>query len=235
MKATTASPESFNGSPVRLDSVDSYIFGGLQERFLSVFNTKAIWTTSSDKVKALEKLFPDRNAPGGKITYPYAFLIINSWQKMGERGNLRAASLRGTQVMVSNDELTTLKTRFMPVDFAVSVEWYSNSFKDLQDIGRRWMFAPQRGHLNFNIDYGQTVFGIKVVPEDSVNFPQREADPDNVQEYMMTTTLLLHGFISEPEMIQQQVVETVEGTVSTDLPATEANTLWVFKTPPIRK
>lgn len=231
MKATTAPPESYNGSPVRLDSVDSFVFSGLQGKFLSTFNTKTVWTTSTDKVKALEKLFPDKNA---KITYPYAFLIPSSWQKNGERGNIRSSSLRGTKVMVSTDNKSTLKVRFLPVDFTVTVEWYSNSFDDLTDIGRRWLFLPQRGGLNFNIDYGETTFTIKTVPEDNINFPQREADPDNVQEYMMTTTLLVQGYISETETIEQQVIDTVEITGTTALPATEASTLWTFKTPPPR-
>lgn len=227
--------ESVNGTPVRLDTVDHYILAGLQSRFLSEFNTKTVWTTSTDKVKALEKLFPDGKAPGGKITYPYAFLILDSWQKSSDRASLRSSSMRGTAVMVGTDDRTLLRTRFLPVDFTINVEWYSNSFDVIQDIGRRWMFAQQRGYLNFSVDYGQSDFSIKVVPEDNVRFPMREADPDNVQEYMMTTSLVMQGFISEPELTQQQVIETVEITAATQFPPTQEGTLWVFKTPPIRK
>lgn len=229
MKATTAPPESVNGVPIRLDAVDNFIFEGLQSRFLSTFNTKTVWSTSTDRIKSLEKLFPDKKAP---ITYPYAFLKLASWQRAEDRGSIRAASMRGARVSVSTDNRTTTKVRLLPVDFTVSVEWYSNSFKDLLDISRRWMFISQKGSLNFQVEYGQTSFDIKTVPDTSVNFPTREADPDNVQEYMMETTLVVLGYISETEPMSEQVIDVVDITATTSVPISESTTLWSFKTPP---
>ena len=230
MKPTTASAQSFNGVAQRIDSVDAFIMQGIQERLLSVFNTPTVWTTSTDKVKALEKLFPDSNK---KLEYPYAILMLNSWQKAEDRGSLRAASLRGTRVMINTDETNSWNTRFLPVDFSIGVEWYGSSYKDMLDMGRRWIFLAQRGNLNFQVEYGQTTFDIKMLPDSSVNFPLREADPDNVQEYMVALTMVVQGFISETEPINVTVVNTVEinGAVEGDL--TPEGTLWAFKTPPL--
>lgn len=208
-----------------LEPVDSFIFEGLQSRFLEVFNTPTVWSTSTDKVKALEKLFPDKNA---KIVYPYAFLGLTSWSRSDERGSNRAASIRGTRVAISTDEKSSTTLRFMPTDFNISVEWYSNSFKDLLEFSRKWMFIRERGHLNFKIDFGQTSFDVKTVPETNITFPKREADPDNVQEYFLETSLIVHGYISENELMSTPVVDTIN--LTTALP--EGTVLWQFKSPP---
>ena len=228
MKATSKSSQEFNGSTVRFDPVDAFVNSGLQQRFLSVFNTKTVWTTSTDKVKAVDKLFPEGKE---RISYPYAFLIPSSWTKSRERASLRSTSMRGTRVSVATNNRTTLKVRIMPIDFSVTVEWTSNSFEDLQDIARRWLFIQERGSLNFQIEYGQTAFDISTVPDDTVTFPMREADPDNVQEYLMTTNLLVRGWISEPEAIEEQVIEQLEvsGVLTGD--ASTEGTFMRFRTP----
>lgn len=230
MKATSAAPEVYNGAPVRLDSVDSFIFQGLQDRFLSVFNTPTVWSTSTAKVKALDKLFKDKGKP---VSYPYAFLSLNTWQRAEDRASIRASTLRGTRVSVSTDSVSTYSVRFLPVDFTIGVEWYFNNYGDLLDASRRWMFIQQRGSLNFQVGYGQTSFDIKTVPEPSVTFPKREADPDNVQEYMLETSLNLLGYISETEVIQQGVVNTVEITASLTDPPTPESVAWTFKSKPV--
>ena len=231
MKATTAPAQSFNGSPDRLESVDNYIMQGLQDRFLSVFNTPTVWCTSTDKVKAVDKIFADT---GGKVTYPYAALVLNSWQRADDRMSLRVASMRGVRVAISTDARTTQKARIIPMDFSVSIEWYFNSFKDMKDTARRWLFIQQKGSLNFQVQYGETYFDIKTLPDTSVNFPKREADPDNVQEYVLETNLVIQGVISEVETTQQQVIDSVEGEAVTSLPSSESTTLWQFKSRPPR-
>lgn len=230
MKATSVAPEEQNGVPVRYPkSVDQFILEGVQQQFLKLFNMPSVWTTSTDKIKALEKIFPDKQQPDFKITYPYAFLILGAWQKSPDRGNRRASSLRGTRVDVSTDVKSSTNVRTLPVDMTVSVEMYFNRYLDMTDTGRRWMFMQERGSLNFQIAYGQSSFDISVIPEDNITFPQREADPDNVQEYVMTTSMVIRGHISETEPIQVPVIDqvVVEGSTNAD-PST---VIWSFKSP----
>lgn len=230
MKATSRSPESISGTPIRLDTVDKFIFDGLQSSMLKVFNTPTVWSTSTDKVKALEKLFPNKNAP---LVYPYAILSLLSWERAEDRGSLRHASMRGTRISVGNDEKSLLQVRFLPVNFTISLEWYSNSFLNVNDFGRRWLFAAMRGQLNFQVDYGDSNFDIKVVPAYDLTFPKREADPDNIQEYVVETTLIVQGFISEAEPISHPVIDTVLVTaVDGTQPANTINsTFFEFTTP----
>ena len=227
MNPNTLAPETVNGSPLRLDPLDNYIYAGLQQQFLSLFNTKTIWTTSTDKIKAIEKLFADNEK---KVTYPYAFLMLDSWTKSEDRGNRRASSIRGTRVSITNDSKASQNVRFLPVDFSIEVEWFTNSFKEVTQFGRLWMFVQERGSLNFQVAYGQSTFDIKVIPDSSITFPKREADPDNVQEYMVTTRLLMQGYISEENAFEQPVVDTLE--INTMLKGENA-VVWSYKTPPL--
>lgn len=214
-------------SSLTLDPIDAFVFQGLQKQFLSVFNTPTVWTTSTDKTKALAKLFPE------KIAYPHAFLFLETWTTSETRRSLRASTLRGTRVAVSTDNKTTQNVRILPVDYEVKIEWHFNSYQNVLAVGRKWLFLANSGALNFQVDYGQSVFDIRSELVKNVTFPQREADPDNVQEYVLETSLTLQGYISEAETFQQQVIDTVEitGYVGKVSSVSEA---WSFKTPSIK-
>lgn len=222
--ATSRSPESFNGTPVRLETVDRFVFEGLQQKFLDTFNCPTVWTTATDKTKSLDLLFA-RNKK--TVSYPYAFLILNSWEVSEQRMNLRESTLRGTRVSISDDKKSTLEMRFLPVDFNVAVDFRTNSYLHLKDFARRWLISSRMGRLNFNIDFGETTFGVKVVPEASVNFPQREASPDNVQEYEASLNLIIQGYISESEVVEQQVIDTVQMDMGVNNTETQ-NNFWSF-------
>ncbi len=227
MKATDKAAEEVNNVPHRIENIEKLIFAGVQQKFLDVFNSKIVWTTSTDKVQAVKKAFKD------KVEYPYATLELGSWVTATDRSSLRAPSLRGARVEISTDEKNSFNVRILPTDFTVSVEWHFNSGKDMLDTANRWSFTNTRGNMNFDIQFGQSLFGIRVLADTSVNFPLREADPDNIQEYVMTTSLQIQGFISESERINVPVIDTLEITVATDDPITKPDTvLWTFQTPP---
>lgn len=229
MKATTRSPESYNGVPTRLDTVDKFIFDGLQARVFETFNTPSVWTTSTDKVRSVDKLFGKN---GKEVSYPYAFLVLNTWTRSEDRMNLKFGTLRGTRVAVSDDMKSTIEIRFMPVDFQVTMEFVTNNFKDITDFGRRWLLSSTTGRLNFQVEYGSTSFDVRSVLDGTVNFPKREADPENVQEYQAETSLVIQGFISESEPVQQGVIDTVSISAATGLPSDPATgTFWKFDIP----
>ena len=197
---------------------------------LKVFNTPTVWSTSTDRVKALEKLFPDKNT---KLVYPYAFLFLNSWEMAADRGSLRHSSMRGTRIAVASDEKSLMQVRFLPVNFSIGVEWCSNSFLNVTDFARRWMFALSRGQLNFQVGYGDSNFDIKVTPAMDLTFPRREADPENIQEYIVEASLTLQGIISESEPVAHPVVDTLHivATDGTQISGTVNSTFFEFSTP----
>jgi hypothetical protein len=227
MKATDRSPESYTGLPMRLETVDRFVADGLQQRFFDVFNTPAAWVTSTDKAKIVDKLFAHNN---NKVSYPYVFLRLNTWELSEQRMSIRHGTLRGTRVSVSEDTRTTVEMRYLPVDFQVGVEFVTNNYRDMLDFGRRWLLSGLNGGLNFQIEFGETRFDIKTIIDRNINFPLREADPENVQEYTTDGGLIMQGYISESEVIKQEIIDKVEIQMSVQDTRPESS-FWKFQIP----
>lgn len=213
---TNTSQAAVSGLNLNLDPIQKFIFDGFQQRFLSVFGARSVWTSSTDKVQSLRRLFAD-----GSKTYPYAFFVLSSWTEATDRGNTNMHARHGHLVSVSSDQLRGYRMHLIPVDMQVTVEFVTNDFKDVLKYATNWMFARRLGRLKFDISYGMTQFGVSVVPSESIQFPLREADPDNVSEYVATSDLVINGFVSDPTLIEQQIADTIQldGKLQENLPA----------------
>jgi hypothetical protein len=111
---------------------------------------------------------------------------------------------------VSSDTKRFYRVHFMPEDFEIGVELVTNRYEDLLRFNNTWKFARKRGWLKFEVAYGSASFGIGVNMDQSVTFPQRPADPDEVQEYVMSATLEVGGYISDPVLLEGQVKDTIQ-------------------------
>lgn len=211
-----SSQAAVSGLNLNLDPVQKFIFEGFQKRFLTVFGARSVWTTSTDKVQALKRLFSD-----GARSYPYAFLVLSSWTEATDRGNTNMHARYGHMVSVSSDQLRGYRMQLVPVDMQVTVEFITNDFKQVLNYATSWMLARRLGRLKFDVAYGMTHFGVSVVPSESIQFPMREADPDNVSEYLASADLVINGFVSDPTLIEQQIADTVQldGKLQENLPA----------------
>ena len=185
--------------------VERLIFDGLQRSFLRVFKAPSVWVTSSDKVKATSRLF------GGKsVSYPYVYLTLNSSTTPEDRQNTSVAARRGMIATVSTDTKRYFRVNFLPEDFEVGVELVTNRYEDLLRFNNTWKFARKRGWLKFEVAYGSVSFGVSVLLEPTVSFPQRTAEPDEVQEYVMSSTLTVLGYLSDPILLEGQVTDTIQ-------------------------
>jgi hypothetical protein len=198
-----------SGLNLQLTPVENLIFDGLQRSFLRVFKTPAVWSTSTDKVKAIASLFN-----GHPIRYPYAVLSLSSTSEAVDRFNVSNTARRGTTVVVSSDQKRSFRVQFIPVDFEVSVEFYSNSYQNLLTFSNEWLFARRLGWLKFEVAYGSKSFSIGIEQEPNLSIPQREADPNESQEYLLTTILKIVGHISYATLIEGQIKDTVSVSTS---------------------
>ena len=218
-----------SGLNITLDPIETFIFAGLQKRFTEVFEAKSVWDTSSDRTKLLQKLFgtPAAGASETKVQYPYAFLTLNTVIDSEARGNLKALSLYGiSAVVMADDKKRAFRVKLSPNDFAISVEFVTNNYKDVLAYANKWVFARKNGWLRFNVLYANSVTPIAVDLDGTVPIPKREADLTNVQEYVVQTTLTVQGYMSFATLIEQQIVDTV--LVSTELSAEGSSTTWSF-------
>lgn len=212
-----------------LDPIEKFVFDGLQKRFTEVFEAKSIWATSSDKTKLLQKLFgnPASGAAEVQIQYPYAFLNLGTGMPSDIRGNIKYMSLHGlSAVLMVDDQKRAYRVKLQATDFTVTIEYVTNSYADVLKYANRWMFARTGGWLRYNVQYGNSVLTVATDLDGTVQFPQREADLTNVQEYTVTTTLTLQGFMSFATLMEQQVIDTV--VITPQLGAEGSTTTWNF-------
>ena len=222
---------------ITLEPVDKFIFDGIQTKFLELFNVPTAWVTSTDDVRILDRLFPDQNKTTSR--YPYAFLKINTWETVEDRGNNRAMALRGIPVANSTDGKSFLYARLLPISFSVNVRFVSNSFVQITNFARTWLLASKAGGFSFQVEYGLTTLDIRIVADTSITFPQREASPENVQEYTAEVNLSVLGYVSDVELRQANVLDQVNITaqtagsipVSPTAPIPNPATFWSYASP----
>lgn len=206
MQATTiGSSAEISGLTLTLDPVENFVFSGIQQKFTEKFGCPTVWSTSTDSIQQVSKAQGGRN----QVSYPYIILTMDAYTLSSTRGNLKNQALRGAQSVVVTDEKRTYRVHYLPLDFDVSVELRANSFAQVSSFASRWMFARVLGWLKFDVQYGTQHFGIGVEPSDSINIPKRDAEPSAVQEYILNSTLKVQGFISMPELLEQQIVDNL--------------------------
>ena len=224
---TTAAKSGIN---LVVDPVEKFIFAGLQERALEVFEAKSIWATSTDKTKLLQKLFGNTAAGAAetKVTYPYMVFILSTVTQAENRGSIKVMNLHGLHSAIKTDDdmKRVFRTKLSPTDFMVNVEYVTNNFQDVLRYTNTWMFARISGFLKFNVQYGDATFSIGTDLESSLTIPQRDSDLNNVQEYVVTSNLTLQGFMSFAVLQEQQVVDKVQ--VNSALGANGTTQTWEF-------
>lgn len=222
MQVTTLnSSAERSGLTLTLDPVENFVFSGLQQKFAEKFGCPTVWSTSNDYMQQVAKVQGGRN----QVSYPYIVLGMDAYTISSTRGNVKAQALRGAQSVVVTDEKRTYRVHYMPVDFDITVELRANSFSQVSSFANRWMFSRVLGWLKFDIQYGTQHFGVAVEPSDNLSIPKRDAEPGVVQEYILNSTLKVQGFISMPELLEQQIVDnlTITGQLNEMDPATGDN------------
>ena len=219
------------GINLKLDPVEKFVFSGLQERALEVFEAKSIWATSTDKTKLLQKLFGNvaSGAAEIKVTYPYMVFTLGTIAQSETRGNIKSQLMQGLQsaVKLDDDSKRVFRAKLLPIDFTTSVEYVTNNFNDVLRYANTWMFARANGWLRFNVQYGDAVLSIGADLESSVTIPQRDSDLTNVQEYTVTSNLTLQGYMSFAVLQEQQVVDQIQVNLAL-APAGSTSTTWGF-------
>ncbi len=195
-------------SAKKIQPLEEYVLGGFVKRFSEVFGCKTIITTATDKLKSLERTFEGR-----EVTYPYAFVVINTIGPNNESYNAHSLGRRGLLTVVQSDFASTV--RLLPANFEIEIEYHTNKYKDFHGDSvlsflRRWMFARRFGYLKFNISYGRLAIAISLTLGDTPQVPQRENAVENETVYKVTSTATIHGYTSEASLGTQGIITALE-------------------------
>jgi hypothetical protein len=188
--------------------IETQVMSGLIKRFTQVFQCKAIYTTTQDKTRTLERL-----QEGKELELPFAFLTVQSMAHNKDQRQSAYLSRRGLPIAGGQGQAFT--SRLVPVNFSIEVEFRTNQFTGIESTtvmgyAKRWLFAYKCGMLKFNIQHGQLPVRIGVTMDDTVPTPPLENKVENDSHYKVTTNLVVHGWVSEPQLGSQGVIEEIE-------------------------
>lgn len=180
----------------------------LTERLQQVFNTIVIPSTSTDRIKILE-----RYLGGRKPEYPYLFLSLQSIASNPESYVSSRMARRG--LTATMDAGNGFNVRVLPANYEFQIDFVTNSFQgiDMDNVmafNSRWLMARRCGWLKFNINYGRLQFLIGVTMSDSLSVPTLENRADTEAAYTVTASLTVHAYVSEPVLKEQTLITSIE-------------------------
>lgn len=199
-----------------IQPIEDLMFSGFQSRFQQVFDCPVIYTTATDKAKLIKRMFE-----GKEISYPYAFITIQSISPNTDSYNSNSLARNGL-VTVSQNNIA-YRVRLIPAKFELEIEYVTNKFQGLDagsvlTFAKRWLFARKNGYLKFNINYGRLAIGISAILSNTANTPLRDNVLEAESVYTITNTLSLNGYISEPVLGTIGVIQDIEvNEVSIDI------------------
>lgn len=188
---------------VSIKPIEDFVFEGLVGRLHEMFGAHVVLTNATDEIQTLAKLKQQN------VKYPYLFASVTT---MGiTKDSYRAAPWirRGLDVFVSNDNLQVLKVSLLPTDFVMEIKYFHNDFPSIVKFAKRWLFASAAGWMKFTVVYGESL-DIRVTLEETVSIPKREANPENVQEFPVVSSLTIQGWSSEEKLRNQSAVVQVD-------------------------
>ncbi len=194
---------------LKIRPIEDFMLEGVEQRFYETFGCLTKVVNAYEKARTLE------STQGGKgLKYPYMFLRLASMSPNTESYSTNAMGRRGLQAVIADDQNQAYTVRVLPVNFAIEVEYYTDQFDLNQDrsalaFGRRWQFARRLGMLKFNIDYARLAFSVGCSMDESITIPDRNNLVESQSHYVITGSCVFHGYISEPVLGTQGIVNEV--------------------------
>lgn len=199
-----STPQSKSSAAIEVEPVDKLVFGGWLNQFQKVFGCVSTISNSSDGVDAIKKKLKT-----GNVEYPYAIFSIASFG-MDDRYTSQMLARRGLDCTITTDQRRSYRVRVIPTRFELELEFKTNSFRDVMAFARNWMFSVKQGGLKYNVQFGQLKLDIAVELADTISVPKREANPSETQEYAVTSSVIVHGYMSDATMREQPMITSVQ-------------------------
>lgn len=187
-----------------IDPVEEFILKGIATRINQVFSCRSVYSTSTDKPLALKRLFE-----GSDVEYPFAYLSAPNITPNTESYNPHSLGRRGLPVSVNEGSVVTV--RLLPANFEIEIEYNTDKYEGFANGSvlaflRRYMFARRFGYLKFNINYGKLNFYVSSTLSDTPTVTPRESTMDSEPAYKVTSSIVVHGYVSEPMTGTQGVI-----------------------------
>lgn len=204
-----------------LNPIEDFISTGLSQRFFKVFSVPLLFSNAPDvKSAAARKLKKEE-----KQIYPFARARTSGFA-LNEQTSYKANTLlrRGLHSHESHDHTLTYKLSMIPVITTYEVELYVQDMRSLRLFSKNWLLSATRNNMKFAVTYGVATIDIDVKLDKQLNVPSREGGVSETKEYMLTTNMVVNGYMSEDLTRSQAAAQLdLEGQIKA-LGGEEANT-----------
>lgn len=191
-----------------IQPIENFIFNGIVNRLQQTFGCFVLFCNSENKILELKQKNPN-------VRYPYILASLNSVAFTSDFYNSNYLARRGIVIRYADSENALAKIKLMPATFDIKVEYYTDKNSGDNSVlffMKRWMFARRLGYLKFNIKYGSS-FACAVQMDESVSQPVKGQETDNSAFYLVEANLQINGFVSEPQILTDGVVNDFAASV----------------------
>lgn len=208
---------------MKIEPVERLVLEGLSRKFAKAFSCRQTLITSAyEKSRLLA-----RRKDGKDLEYPMAFLKVTGIGGAADRYVSPYLARTGAQIVATDDDNSSIAVKLLPANFQVEVEYRTNEFDLSVDhsvlaFSRRWLFARRNGYLKFNVAYGKVSLQIGAILDEQVNVPERSSTTEQAPEYLVTASLQLLGWVSEP------ITKTIGTVNAVDVQASLGSNFWAY-------
>lgn len=208
---------------MKVQPIEVAILEGLVQRLATTFKVIPLTSLSNDRRK-LQK----RAEGGNTIKYPQMLVRPSSISENTQGFNKLYLTRFGLDSFFENSG-NRYRVKLRPALFNIEVTYITNDSGSgphgLLTFGNLWLFAKDSGKLKFDIKYGDLKVSIHAELDGDVSFQDSESIDGSPKEYLCTVNLIIHGYVSNPEL---ELVGTVE-EVQQDIQVRGATSYWSFK------
>lgn len=191
-----------------LNPIEDFINTGLANSFFKVFRVPLLFSNAPDFKTVYQDLMQRK---GKKVSYPFARASTSGFA-VNESTSFKPNTLarRGLHGQASHDNTLTYKLSLIPVITTYEIEIYVQDMPSLKGLSKQWLFASIKNTLKFTVNYGIGPIDIDVKMDKQLNVPRREGGATEVKEYVMTSNIVVNGYMSEDGLSHSQAVTELD-------------------------
>lgn len=189
-----------------LKPIEDFINTGLANTFFRVFQVPLLFYNGPDvKAVATKRLQRD-----DRQVYPFARAKTSGFALNETSYKPNTLLRRGLHGHASHDNTRTYKLSMIPVATTYEIEFYVQDMRSLRNLSKQWLLAATRGNLKFTVNYGVGPVDIDIKLDKQLTVPTREGGVSEVKEYVLTSNMIVNGYMSDGSLTSSQAVSEID-------------------------
>ncbi len=177
--------------------LEKMIINGVLSRLKTVLGLKTdpLFLPTNDRWKLAERV---KSQLGSSLQLPQVYLHLQSLEINADGLNAQSLAYMGVYAQGKVDGTVTNRHFFMPVAFTFEVLHLSDDFWDMMGFCRKLLLTHRkRSRLGFTLTYDGIDMDVRVMVDDQISVPEKDAIVDVPNLYEATAGLRVIAYITE--------------------------------------